>query len=82
MSTNTKYLLIAVAAAAVIYFFFLKKKKHPAMGAHKPVAAAVKKSGGGGWRHRLSHVASGMAHTALASSGIPGAGVIGEVAGI
>ncbi len=72
------YIAILAVGAGLVYYFFIHKKHamHPA------VAAKKSGGGGGGWRHRLSHVASGMAHSALASSGIPGASTIGSIAGI
>lgn len=71
------YIAILAVGAGLVYYFFIHKKH-----AMHPAVAAKKKSGGGGWRHRLSHVASGAAHAALAGSGIPGASTIGEIAGI
>ena len=78
---DKKYLLIAAVLIAVglIYWKFFHKRKGLAHVA-KPSTPAVKKRGGGGWRHRLSHLASGIAHTALQS--VPGGSAIGQVAGV
>ena len=81
---KTSHILILVGiivAVGVVYVKFFHHKPHSAR-VSAQVAVAAKKKGKGGWRHRLSHVASGVAHTALATSGIPGAGQIGFVAGI
>lgn len=82
MTNKQILILVAVlAAAGLIYWKFFHHKRAAHM-EKKPSTPAVAKHGGGGWRHRLSHFAGGIAKTALASSGIPGASAAGQIAGL
>lgn len=80
MSNKSIIILIAVlAAAGLIYWKFFHHKKAAHVSA-KPSTPSVAKHGGGGWRHRLSHMAGGIAKSAL--SNVPGGSIAAGVAGL